>query len=310
MELTPEPDSITQQGTPFSTDWMNHLEQGVYDAYLHSGRNLLDNADFGYSLVNQRGFIRNASNTYCVDRWIGKGLNADLAQGGIKFVTGDTIKQYLEIHPSYLWGQTCTFSMQNQATGGIESVTLSFPSRLPTSTQTKVENTKVIGTNFDVTVGFEYFSQAQTFGTRTINAAPYIIFESNSTEAVVFDRFWLELGDTSHMLLTPPVRYADVYRRCRQFYRKEFRYRGFGISKRASFDNWIEVIIPLQDKMRNYPSVSNYNTTFLGSSPPTISRHDYYNAEAGIYMRFYPTSSVTPSLTYDVEFVGDLVADF
>lgn len=28
----PRPDSITQIGTPFSAEWMNHLEQGVANA--------------------------------------------------------------------------------------------------------------------------------------------------------------------------------------------------------------------------------------------------------------------------------------
>ena len=30
--LTPDPESITEQGTPLSADWMNHIEQGIYDA--------------------------------------------------------------------------------------------------------------------------------------------------------------------------------------------------------------------------------------------------------------------------------------
>lgn len=31
--LTPAPESVQQTGTPFSTDWMNHIEQGIADAY-------------------------------------------------------------------------------------------------------------------------------------------------------------------------------------------------------------------------------------------------------------------------------------
>lgn len=30
-EFTPTPDEITQQGTPFSAAWMNHIEQGIKD---------------------------------------------------------------------------------------------------------------------------------------------------------------------------------------------------------------------------------------------------------------------------------------
>lgn len=30
--LTPEPESITVQGTPLSADWMNHIEQGIADS--------------------------------------------------------------------------------------------------------------------------------------------------------------------------------------------------------------------------------------------------------------------------------------
>ena len=29
LELTPNPDAITQTGTPFSAAWMNHIEQGI-----------------------------------------------------------------------------------------------------------------------------------------------------------------------------------------------------------------------------------------------------------------------------------------
>lgn len=29
--LTPNPDSVTQQGTPFTAEWMNHIEQGIAD---------------------------------------------------------------------------------------------------------------------------------------------------------------------------------------------------------------------------------------------------------------------------------------
>lgn len=31
LELTPNPDAITQTGTPFSAAWMNHIEQGIAD---------------------------------------------------------------------------------------------------------------------------------------------------------------------------------------------------------------------------------------------------------------------------------------
>lgn len=37
LVLTPDPDSISQQGTPFSADLMNHLEEGVYQAHLLAG---------------------------------------------------------------------------------------------------------------------------------------------------------------------------------------------------------------------------------------------------------------------------------
>ena len=33
LTLTSAPNEITQEGTPFSADWMNHLEQGVQNAY-------------------------------------------------------------------------------------------------------------------------------------------------------------------------------------------------------------------------------------------------------------------------------------
>ena len=29
LTLTPNPTSITQAGTPFSAEWMNHIEQGI-----------------------------------------------------------------------------------------------------------------------------------------------------------------------------------------------------------------------------------------------------------------------------------------
>ena len=33
--FTPAPVSITQPGTPFSADWMNHMEQGIAGIYSY-----------------------------------------------------------------------------------------------------------------------------------------------------------------------------------------------------------------------------------------------------------------------------------
>lgn len=48
-EFTPTPDEITQQGTPFSAAWMNHIEQGI----KHNSDNIADIDDkFPVSIAN------------------------------------------------------------------------------------------------------------------------------------------------------------------------------------------------------------------------------------------------------------------
>lgn len=37
LELTPNPDSISQEGTPFTADRMNHIEDGIYAAHEYLG---------------------------------------------------------------------------------------------------------------------------------------------------------------------------------------------------------------------------------------------------------------------------------
>lgn len=60
--LTPSPDSITQEGTPFNVDWMNELEQGVADVSV-----LLGTSDPTTSTVGAEGQLYvnvNSSETF------------------------------------------------------------------------------------------------------------------------------------------------------------------------------------------------------------------------------------------------------
>ena len=50
LVLTPEPDTLTQEGTPFSATWMNELEGGVYKAHQHLGA-VIEEATAGEALT-------------------------------------------------------------------------------------------------------------------------------------------------------------------------------------------------------------------------------------------------------------------
>lgn len=98
-EFTPNPDSVSQAGTPFSAAWMNHIEQGIADAvpqertingYNLSANRTLTAHDVGapvvYSSVKNIPGIttsdnllvivrdRMASESILMDAWVGSGV--------------------------------------------------------------------------------------------------------------------------------------------------------------------------------------------------------------------------------------------
>ena len=55
LTLTPFPEAVTTPGTPFSAEWMNELEQGVYDAVIGAAGTIA-----GIVIGNGAGAIRAA----------------------------------------------------------------------------------------------------------------------------------------------------------------------------------------------------------------------------------------------------------
>ena len=95
--------------------------------------NLLHNADWAYSLVNQRNHSDAVTDAYCIDRWIGNGSVTPSAGQYVSLSSGTTMLQYMEKIPASLVGVQCTFTIQS---GVIYSANISFPASLGAAANT------------------------------------------------------------------------------------------------------------------------------------------------------------------------------
>lgn len=159
--------------------------------------NLLHNADWGYSLVNQRIHNGAISNNFCIDRWIGNGTVTPSNNGDyVTLAAGTTMKQNMEIIPNALTGQYVTVAYQDD-NNNIYSTQIQFP-----STTSDTSTTTTCGYRMTVTVGFK--SGSYTLNTISCTSVPYIIFNNNSNAAINIKRVWMELGAVCHLATTPP----------------------------------------------------------------------------------------------------------
>lgn len=181
--------------------------------------NLLDNADWGYSLVNQRGErIYRVSNAYSIDRWIVDGMivgvvDEDTSILGIELDGRDfdtSMLQKLEIVPRLLFGKTVTFAYENESTNAVETVRLTFPE--------SVSGSPASGTCGDLTVEVGFISGTYVLGgCSSCNGVPYIKLTAPRGTAANISRVWLELGNTCHMAATPSLSYEANLRTCLRY---------------------------------------------------------------------------------------------
>ena len=141
--LTSAPTEVQQAGTPFTADWMNHIEDGIYNAAtradISSNPNLLINGGFA---VWQRGESFTIPRTgygagqYTADRWR-VWANADSTGGNItvtKAADGMHVEsdgaafmsyRFEEADAAALSGQTLTLSLSRNGAVSVIPVTLS-----------------------------------------------------------------------------------------------------------------------------------------------------------------------------------------
>lgn len=169
--------------------------------------NLLHNADWGYSLVNQRNHSGAANSEYCIDRWIGNGTVTPSAGSYITLAAGTTMEQRMEIISDALFGKAVTFSYED-STGNVYSDTIVFPTASGQGIDAR------IGALY-VEIGFISTSAINICGVSRTDI-PWIYIRANS--AVNVRRVWLELGEVSHMENTPPLDYATNLAICMRYY--------------------------------------------------------------------------------------------
>lgn len=141
--LTSAPTEVQQAGTPFTADWMNHIEDGIYNAAaradISSNPNLLINGGFA---VWQRGESFTIPRTgygagkYTADRWR-VWANADSTGGNITVTRADdgmhieadgagfATHRFEEAEVKKLSGKTVTLSQS--VDGVVSSAVRSFP---------------------------------------------------------------------------------------------------------------------------------------------------------------------------------------
>ncbi|MBO5831561.1 MAG: hypothetical protein J6R01_08150 [Alistipes sp.] len=181
---------------------------GLEKRLLRPGINLLHNADWAYSLVNQRGHSGVVSEAYCIDRWIGNGTVTPVAGQYVTLAGGTTVTQRMEIIPESLVGRECTFSID--VDGDVESVIISFP-----DASGGVANVATL-TNCTVELGF--FAGSFTLCGVSCSYVPYV--KITATADINVRRVFLEFGAVSHMMETPTRKYAESLANCRRYYKK------------------------------------------------------------------------------------------
>lgn len=196
------------KGTDYFTkeDKTEFLRNVTSEIGVISGTNLLHNADWAYSLVNQRRHSGAVADAYCIDRWIGNGAVTPAAGQYVTLTAGTTVTQRMEIIPESLIGKKCTFSID--VDGNAESKTIAFPAATVDAGNT------VTLSNCTVELGF----LAGTFTLCGVSCSyvPYI--KISALADINVKRVFLELGNASHMTETPPPPYSSNLTTCQRYF--------------------------------------------------------------------------------------------
>lgn len=171
--------------------------------------NLLHNADWAYSLVNQRSHSGSIGSdedgdAYCIDRWLGQGSVTPSTGQYVSLTEGTTMMQYMERIPASLVGVQCTFTIQS---GVIYSANISFPASLGAAANT------VELTNCTVELGFK--AGSYTLCGVSCAYVPYIKITMKALVGV--KRVFLERGTVSHMEETEPIDYGENLAICQRY---------------------------------------------------------------------------------------------
>lgn len=229
-----------------------------------SGTNLLHNADWAYSLVNQRSHSGAVTDAYCIDRWIGNGIVTPVGGEYVTLAKDTSMTQRMEILPAALGDKQLAFSIDIE--GEIQSVPLIFPS---------VGSTYSNGISLDgcdIELGFVSSSGASICGVQS-TSIPYLKITSSADINV--KRPFLELGKVSHILETPQLPYSSNLAACQRYFlmlQNTAIYAGC-----AQGTNVIMFSIPTPTTMRIMPSptvsdvkATAYTSTGAFSTKPAI----------------------------------------
>lgn len=201
------PTKLSQLEDDASHRTVTDTEKTAWSAKSDYNPNLLHNADWAYSLVNQRGHSGAVSSAYCIDRWIGSGTVTPVAGQYVTLAAGTTMTQRMEIIPAALAGKTCTFSID--VNGTAENATIAFP-----ATVDAAANVAELS-NCTVELGFVSVSSTLICGV-TSTSVPYI--KITAAADINVRRVFLEYGTVSHMAETPPKNYADILLTCQRYF--------------------------------------------------------------------------------------------
>ncbi|MBO5969531.1 MAG: hypothetical protein J6S14_13640 [Clostridia bacterium] len=210
---------------------------GLEKRLLRPGINLLHNADWAYSLVNQRGHSGEVSGAYCIDRWIGNGTVTPVAGKYVSLAKNTTMTQRMEILPAALGDKQLCFSIDID--GEIQSVPIVFPS------VGSVYSNGISLDGCDVELGY-----IETSGTSICNvqstSIPYL--KITPTADINVKRPFLEFGKVSHMVETPPNDYGKMLVTCLRYYIVLPRYSTAAISPYHLYSKAMAFPVPMRAK--------------------------------------------------------------
>ena len=234
-----------------------------HNSTLPAGNNMLHNADWGYSLVNQREHTGSvAVDKYCIDRWYNAGSAAGTVTPSsgshVALASGTVLAQRMEIIPDALFGKTVTFAYQDNS-DNVYKTTFTFP-----SSASGADVTATVG-SLSVAIGF-IVGTVDLHGV-SCASVPYLKLTANS--AVNIRRVWLELGKVCHMETTPPVDYATNLLICQRYYNRlsvvNESIIGFAkVGASAGSNNNCTVTVPLSVRLRK--SNPDFNTFTTGDA--------------------------------------------
>lgn len=108
--FTPTPDSVSQQGTPFSADWMNHIEQGILSATVSVATAETTGLIPSYTVISLPGgkaiAYGNSVITIAAESWGGNGpYTAGFGALSLPPVFSSTSKPTIMVYQYSTWAQ-------------------------------------------------------------------------------------------------------------------------------------------------------------------------------------------------------------